>query len=250
MTTRTVIDAAATSELAPRGRLRAGVIRAPEAGVFFVAVGADRAPRGVTADIFLALGGTLGLAVDFGVFPNSGECTDALARGEIDVAFMPVDDIRRAKVAFGPAYYLLRSTFLIAAGAESRTIAEYRERGKAFVGIAGTTTLRAAIRTFGGERASEARDVDEAVARFARGAVDAIALSEDYLRAVQPRFPGSVVMEDAFQETSISIAVPKDRPQASALVAEFLETAKAAAAIRRIFDGRGLAGEPVAPPGV
>ncbi|HRO58234.1 MAG TPA: zinc-binding dehydrogenase, partial [Burkholderiaceae bacterium] len=40
-----------------------------------------------TADIFLALGGTLGLAVDFGVFPNSGECTDALARGEFDVAF-------------------------------------------------------------------------------------------------------------------------------------------------------------------
>lgn len=249
MTSPTIIDPAARNELAPRGRLRAGVVRAPQAGVFFVAVGADGAPQGVTADIFLALGEALGLAVDFGVFPNSGECTDALARGEIDVAFMPVDEIRRAKVAFGPAYYLLRSTFLIAASAGSRSIADYRERGKAFVGIAGTTTLRAAIRTFGSERASEARDVGEAVHRFGRGMVDAIALSEDYLRAIRERFPGSVVMEDAFQETGISIAVPKNRPRASRLVADFLEKAKSAATIRQVFDDHGLSGEPVAPPG-
>lgn len=246
----TTIDPAATNELAPAGKLRAGVVRAPEAGVFFVSVDDDGKPQGVTVDIFRALDETLGRDIVFSVFPNSGECTDALALGGIDVAFMPVDDVRRARVAFGPAYYLLRSTFLIAESAESRTIAEYRSRGKAFVGIAGTTTLRAAIRTFGDERASEARDVDEAIDRFGRGAVDAVALSEDYLRLVRPRFAGSVLMEDAFQQTSISIAVPKERPRASVLVAAFLEEAKSTGTLRRIFDCHGLAGEAVAPAGV
>lgn len=239
-----------TAEMAPTGRLRAGVICAPEAGVFFVFAGKDSMPEGVTVDLLRTLGDKHCLPVDFTVFPNSGDCTDALSRGEIDVAFMPIDAVRRTKVNFGPAYYLLRSTLLIANEAGSRTISDYQVRGTAFVGIAGTTTLRAAIRTFGSARASEVRDVAEAMDLFTRGTVDAIALSEDYLKVMAQRFPGSVVMEDAFQETSISIAVPMQRPAALKLVSDFLEDAKSSGTIRQIFDDHGLQNENIAPAGV
>ena len=50
---------------------------------------------------------------EYRVFPNSGECTEATSAGAVDVAFMPVDEERRKKVAFGPAYYLLESTYLV-----------------------------------------------------------------------------------------------------------------------------------------
>lgn len=237
----------ARRQLLPTGMLRAGVVRAPAAGVFFVGVDDRGTPRGVTVDIATALADGLGVAPLFSVFPNSGECTDALAAGGIDVAFMPVDAVRRARVDFGPAYYLLRSTFLLAAGSGLRTGADYRARGRRFAGIAGTTTLRAAARTFGEDRAVEARSVEDALALLGSGAVDAVALSEDYLRMVQPDFPGSVVMQDAFQETSISIAVGKGRADALALAGTFLDSAKAAGVVRAIFDRHGLADEPVAP---
>lgn len=243
------IDRNAVCELAPEGKLRAGVVRAPQGGVFFVSVDEQAQPVGVTVDLIRQFARDLQLEPVFSVFPNSGECTDAVASGGIDIAFMPVDAERRRKVDFGPAYYLLRSTFLLAAGTGIRTIADYRQRGRRFVGIAGTTTLRAAIRTFGAERAVEARGVDEAMAQFAGGAVDAVALSEDYLAMAQPNYPGSSVMEDAFQETSISVALPRQRPLAFALAGRLLEQAKSSGQVRAIFDRNGLSGEAVAPVG-
>lgn len=231
----------------PTPSLRVGVVHAPNAGVFFVAVDDSGMPSGVTVDLGGELARHLDVAATFTVFPNSGECTEAVAQGQVDVAFMPVDEFRRGKVDFGPAYYLLRSTFLLASGLAVRTVADYQLRGRRFVGISGTTTLRAAIRSFGAERAVEARSVEEALAMFDAGAVDAVALSEDYLKAVQPHHRGSSVMAEAFQQTSISIAVGKHNETALDFATSFLETAKSDGTVRRIFDRRDLAGEPVAP---
>nr|WP_283771543.1 transporter substrate-binding domain-containing protein [Chelatococcus sp. YT9] len=241
-------NATARHALLTTGKLRVGVVRAPTAGVFFVSVDDQMRPDGVTVDIARELAHSLDADATFQVFPNSGECTEALAADVVDVAFMPVDDERRRKVDFGPAYYLLRSTLLVD-GAGIASIAGYRQRGRRFVGIAGTTTLRAAIRTFGAERAIDVPSVDEAIALFASSVVDAVALSEDYLRAVQAGYPGSVVMAEAFQETSISIAVGKEKPVALHLATTFLENAKTAGVIRRIFDSHGLGDEAVAPAG-
>jgi len=241
--------AAAARELAPTGRLRAGVVQAPLAGVFFV-LATEGSPEGVAVDILTALAEASGIPVEFSVFPNSGECTEALAAGAIDVAFMPVDDERRRKVAFGPAYSFVRSTFLIGAGSDIRSLADYQMRGRRFVGIAGTTTLRAAVRMFGPERAVAAPSVAEAMRQVSTGAADAIALSEDYLRRVQPEVPGSHLLAEAFQETSVSVAVPNGRPVALAYVGAFVERAKQSGLLRGIFDRHGLEAQPLAPAGV
>lgn len=243
------IDRASGRSLPFVGQLRVGLVQAPAAGVFFVALDETRSPRGVTVDLARELARHLDLEPAFTVFPNSGECTEAVAAHRVDVAFMPVDDVRRGRVDFGPAYYLLRSTFLLAPGLEGCTVEGYRQQGRRFVGIAGTTTLRAAIRAFGDERATEARSVEDALAMFAAGDVDAVALSEDYLKAVQAEYPGASVMVEAFQQTSISIAVGKGDRAALDQVTAFLEDAKADGTVRDIFDRHGLGDEPVAPAG-
>lgn len=241
------IDRASRRSLLFDGQLRVGVVQAPVAGVFFVALDDASIPRGVTVDIARELARHFDLEPAFTVFPNSGECTEAVAAGCVDIAFMPVDDFRRGRVDFGPAYYLLRSTFLLAPGLDGCTVEGYRQKGRRFVGIAGTTTLRAAIRAFGDERATQARSVENALEMFAAGDVDAVALSEDYLKAVQAQHPGSSVMAEAFQRTSISIAVAKGNRAALDQATTFLEGAKADGTIRQIFDRHGLGDEPVAP---
>src|SRR5258708_6614838 len=99
-------------EIAPTGTLRVGVGEAPTRGAFFVARDRPDGPvHGVTVELGARLADQLGVPVCYNVFPNSGACTEALHRGDIDVAFMPVDSLRASQVAFGPAYFLLESTY-------------------------------------------------------------------------------------------------------------------------------------------
>ena len=112
---RTRPMSSALAAVAPSGTLRCGVVVAPAASAFF-AIEQDGVPRGVTVDLFAALGQALNAPVELVLFPNSGELTEATATGEIDVAFMPQDAERAKKVDFGPPYILIESTFLVPAG--------------------------------------------------------------------------------------------------------------------------------------
>src|SRR5215475_8336949 len=95
--------AAAKKELASTGKVRVGVAYAPRGSAFFVVKDVDGKPRGVTVDLGNELARTLDVPSEFFVAHNSGEVTDALESGLIDVAFLPVDDERRKRVEFGPA---------------------------------------------------------------------------------------------------------------------------------------------------
>jgi polar amino acid transport system substrate-binding protein len=233
--------------LAPTGPLRAGLVRAPTAGVFFINVDDEGFPRGVTVDLATALATSLGLDVTFSIFPNSGECTDAVANAGVDVAFMPVDASRAARVAFGPAYYLLESTYLVSGASGIRTLADVDRPHIRVVGIADTTTIRASARTLRHTAPVAIRGVDEAIAMLLDGRADALALSRDSLNQVQSGIPGSLITPGGFQQTTISIAVPPGRPEALAVAGAFLERAKRDGTVRRALDALGLVNEAVAP---
>src|SRR5690349_18187737 len=106
-------DPAALRELAPTGKLRFGVVEAPQGSTFFVIRGAGGQPQGVTVDLAEDFGRRLGVPVEFTVAPNSGELTEALAAGRIDAAFMPVDAERLKRLDFGPVYALGRNTYMV-----------------------------------------------------------------------------------------------------------------------------------------
>ena len=140
-------EAAAVKELIPTGKLRFGVAFAPKMSALFVVKDAGGSPRGVTADLGNELAQRLGVPIEFMVAPNTGVLTDALASGAIDVAFMPVDEERKKRLEFGPAYCLVESTYMVTAASGIRTLAEVDRPGVRVVGIANTTTIRAAGRS-------------------------------------------------------------------------------------------------------
>jgi len=233
-------------ELASTGKLRVGVVAAPALSAFFVIKDAA-GPRGVTADLGSALAKHLGMPVEFFVAPNSGEVTDALAAGAIDVAFMPVDEERKKRVDFGPAYVMAESTYLVTAASGITTLAEVDRPGVRVVGIANTTTIRSAARTLKSTGVTAATSVDEAMAMMRGGRADAFALSHDSLPPLAAGLPGARILDGAFQQTGIAIAVPKNRPQALAAVTAFMEGAKRSGAVRRALDAAGFKHVAVAP---
>jgi polar amino acid transport system substrate-binding protein len=237
------------SVLAPTGQLRGGVVAAPAASVFFAIRDAEGAVRGVTVDLIRTFAETLKLPLDLKVFDNSGQVTDAVASAACDLAFMPRDSTREAKVDFGPAYYFISSTYLVPAGSSIKSIDEVNRDGVRIVAIANTTTARSARRTAPQATVEEVASVDLMTEMAAAGDGDAFALSHDSFAGLLPKLPGARVLAGHFQQTGIAIAVPKGRPAALKVAIALIEDAKKSGLVRRALDAAGFPDAEVAPPG-
>ncbi|HEY0303028.1 MAG TPA: transporter substrate-binding domain-containing protein [Rhizomicrobium sp.] len=241
------IDPADLKDLAPTGALRCGVVLAPAASAFFAVAGDNGAPRGVTVDLFTAFAARLNLPLALQLYSNSGQVTDAVASGACDIAVMPRDATREGKVDFGPAYYFIASTYLVPAGSVLRSIDEVNRAGMRIVAIASTTTARSAARTAPLATIEEVAGVDLMMAKAQKGEGDAFALSQDSFVGMLPQVPGARVLPGQFQQTGISVAVPKGRPGALRLASRLLEEAKASGLVRRALDAAGFKDAAVAP---
>jgi polar amino acid transport system substrate-binding protein len=235
-------------QLAPTGKLRGGIVVSPAASAFFALKDAKGAPRGVTIDLLHAFAAALKLPLEMQVYENSGQVTDAVASGACDVAFMPRDVTREGKVDFGPAYYLISSTYLVPAGSKIQSIDEVNRPGVRIIGISNTTTVRSARRTAPLASAEEVASVDLMTEMAAAGKGDAFALSHDSFAGLLPKLPGARVLPGHFQQTGISVAVPKGRPAALKIASALMEDVKKSGVVRRALDAAGFKDAEVAPP--
>jgi polar amino acid transport system substrate-binding protein len=238
--------AADIHELAPTGPLRCGVAVAPAASAFF-AIKDGAEVRGVTVDLLRAFAQELKLPLALQVYDNSGQVTDAVAKGDCDIAFMPQDAERAKKVDFGPAYFFIESTYLVPAGSSIKTIDEVNRAGVRVVGISNTTTVRSARRTAPQASVEEVPSVELLTTMAGKGEGDAFALSRDSFATLLAKLPGARVLPGEFQKTGIAVPVPKNRPAALKLAGDLLETAKKSGLLRRIFDRAGLSDAQIAP---
>lgn len=241
------LDEKSVKELAPNGKLRAGLAFAPNPTPVFVTKNDAGESRGIPRDIAQALAKAAGIDVEFVLAPNTGELTELCASGAIDIAFMPADDERRKRMDFTPAYFVIESTYLAAASTGAKTIAEVDRPGITIVAISGTATSRASASSLKNAKLVIAKSVDDAMQMMKDGTTQAFALTRDSLPKLQAQLPGSQIVDGAFQTFDVAIALPKNRPAAHALVTDFVKAAKADGTVRRAFDNAGLNALPIAP---
>ena len=234
-------------QLAPTGSLRGGVVTAPAASAFFATRDGNGDVNGVTVDLIRDFAATLKLPLVLQVYDNSGQVTDAVAKGECDLAFMPQDAERTKRVDFGPAYYLIESTYLVPAGSAIKNIDDVNQPGRRIVAISNTTTARSARRTAPKASVEEVPSVDQMTEMARHGQGDAFALSHDSFAGLLPKLPGARVLPGNFQQTGIAVAVPKERPAALKIASELLRSAKTSGLVRRALDAAGFKNALVAP---
>jgi len=234
-------------QLAPTGSLRGGVVTAPAASAFFATRDGNGDVNSVTVDLIRDFAATLKLPLVLQVYDNSGQVTDAVAKGECDLAFMPQDAERAKRVDFGPAYYLIESTYLVPAGSAIKNIDDVNQPGRRIVAISNTTTARSARRTAPKASVEEVPSVDQMTEMARHGQGDAFALSHDSFAGLLPKLPGARVLPGNFQQTGIAVAVPKERPAALKIASELLRSAKTSGLVRRALDAAGFKNALVAP---
>lgn len=234
-------DVAAKRELAPTGKLRVGIAIGNIMGAGNVIIEQPSGkPRGVAVDLGSELAGKLGVPVDFVAHPNSGALTNAADSNTWDVAFIPVDDERKKRVAFGAAHIVLQSTYLVAPGSTIRGYADVDRPGVRVVGVENTATARAAAASLKNVTMTHVKTGGELFELLRSGKADAIVQSRESLTGLSARLPGSRVLDGSFLNSFVAIAVPKGKPAALAYVTTFIEDAKASGSVRRALDNAGL----------
>jgi polar amino acid transport system substrate-binding protein len=164
----------------------------------------------------------------------------------VDVSFMPVDDERRKRLGIGPDYVRAESTYMVTAASGAKTVADVDKPGMRVIGIANTTTIRAAARTLKNTTISPVTSVGDAMTALKEGKADAFALGRDSLPPYVKQVPGSRITDGHFQQMGIAIAVPKERPAALAAITEFMNAAKKDGTVRKALDKGGFE-DPIAP---
>jgi len=241
------IEGKLAQQLIPTGKLRVGVAYAPRATPVFVARNDDGSYRGVSLDLGRALARELGVPMEVFAAATTAELTQACLSGSIDLGFMPADEARRQHLDFSPPYFVIESTYLAAAHSGIASFADVDQAGITVVGIAGSTTIRAAERSLGAATVVAAPSIDAALAMMRSGQAQAFALTHDALPPLQQAVPGSRILEGAFQVTGVAMAIRKHQAEGLACITAFIQAAKASGMLRRAFDDAGLGGLKMAP---
>ncbi len=231
-------------EVAPTGKLRVAIAISPAGGAFWCTrTGTGYA--GVPVDLGKAMAAQIGVPVEYVVHQNSGQITDAAAKGAWDVAFLPKDPEREKRMSFGPIYEVADATYIVRAGSTATDFKTLDQPGVKVAAVNNTTTMRGAQAHLKNAKVIGYQTYDEIFNLLKNGEIDAFALSRDQLNAMAKQIPGTKVLDETFKQTVTAVAVPLNHPQSLAFVTKFMTEATSNGLLRRAYDNNGLKDTPI-----
>jgi polar amino acid transport system substrate-binding protein len=166
-----------------------------------------------------------------------------------DVAFLGIDQARRAEADFSSPYLQVDSTYVVPAGSSVRNIADADQPGVRIAVTRNSAEDFALSRTL---RRAELIRVDTTSAGFdvlRAGNADLLAVPRPTALLFSAQLPDSRVLEDRFHVVFHAIAVAKGYTGRLAYMTEFIEEAKASGLVQRAVERAHLRGVQVAPAG-
>jgi polar amino acid transport system substrate-binding protein len=237
---------AAVADLAPSARLRAGinygnpvlVQRDPHTG----------GPKGLAVDLAQELGRRLGVPVELVTYDAAGKMADAVKTGAWDVAFLAVDPVRGADIAFTAPYLEIEGVYLVPAGSPIQGNEDVDRAGVRVAVGKGSAYDLYLTRELKHAQLVRAPTSPAAVEMFAREKLEVSAGVKQQLVAAVPTIPGSHVLPGRFMAIGQAAGVPHGREAGAAYVRAFIEDVKASGFVARSLARHGIEGATVAPP--
>src|SRR6201997_963389 len=232
-------------EMAPTGKLRVAIAISPAGGAFWSTKREGGGYAGVPVDLGKEMAAQLGVPVEYVVHNNSGQITDAAAKGTWDVTFLPKDPEREARMSFGPVYEVADATYIVKAGSTATNFQTLDQPGMKVAAVNNTTTMRGAIAHLKNAKVTGYQTYDEIFALLKSGEIDAFALSRDQLNAMAKKISGTRVLDETFKQTVTAVAVPPNHPLALAFASKFLTDATTNGTLRKAYDNNGMKDNPI-----
>lgn len=240
------VDPAILADLAPTGRLRAGI----NLGNFLLVTGraANGDPEGVSPDVAAEIAARLGVPLDLVPYADPGALADAAVRGEWDIGNIGAEPQRAQTIAFTAAYCEIASTYLVPPGSPIRTIAEVDRPGHRIA-----TKGRAAYGLWLENNLTQAElvrtdSIESSFDVFVAEGLDVLAGLKPRLLKDVKRLPGARILEGQFSAVQQSVGTPRKNTAGAAWLSEVVEEIKASGLIQRLIDKHGVEGLSVAKP--
>jgi polar amino acid transport system substrate-binding protein len=234
-------------DIAPMGKLRAAI----NLGNMVLAQKdpATGEPRGVTVDLARELGRRLGLPVELVPFDAAGKVFDALKAGAWDIAFLAIEPVRAAEIAFTAPYVIIEGVYMVPTNSPLKTVAEVDRDGIRIAVNKGsaydlflTRTLKHA-QLVRGERGTDV---------FMKEKLEAAAGVKQPLVEFAKTNPNVRLIDGRFMEIRQAMGTPKLRYQGREAVPRYLhgfvEEMKASGFVAKALERSNQADAAVAPP--
>ena len=236
---------AARADLAPTGKLRAGI----NYGNFILARKdpASGESRGVAIDLMGELGGRLGVPTEIVAYDSVAAMVDAAKTGAWDIAFLGIDPAREGEISFTAAYLEIEATYLVPAVSPLRAAADVDREGVRVAAPARANYELFLSRNLKRAQLVRAPNADAAFDLLVTGKVDALAGLKQGLIGLAEKLPGSRMLDGRFMAVPQAVGVPRGRDAGLAYLRGVVEDAKASGLVARAIDKTGARGVSVAP---
>ena len=230
---------AARTQLAPTGKLRAGMNLS---NTLFTGKDASGELHGVSVDLMRELASRLGVPVEFVVYPTPGEVADDAGAGKWDVAVLAIEPARAQTIAFSPPLTEIEGAYVVRKASPLRAVGQVDASGvriaapnKAGYELYLTRTLRNAtlVRT---------KNLDGSIAAFNDGSVDAVAGLKPALLEVMAKLPDGRMLEGKFMTVNHGLGTPRDRSAAADYLKAFVADVNASSFVARSIERHKIQG--------
>lgn len=235
----------AAKELAPTGRLRAGLNFGNA-----LLTGKDPAtgqPRGVAHDIAQELGRRLRVPVDIVSYESAGALADAATSGAWDIGFLGAEPQRANVISFTAAYAEIESTYLVPPGSPLQRVEDVDRDGVRIAIAAKSAYDLYLTRTLQHARLERTDGADAAFAKLVADKLDAMAGLRPALVGYAEKLPGSRVLDGGFTTIQQAVGTPVGRDAGAAYLRAFVEEIKANGFVAQAIERNGVRGLTVAP---
>jgi polar amino acid transport system substrate-binding protein len=231
-------QAAPTSEIAPGGRLRVGMIAITVLG-------------GVAEPIARFIGQKLGTAVEPVMYPSPEAYLQSFGKGEWDIAIGPRVLAPADKADSTADLWVISLVYVAAPGKQFPDIASVDKTGVKIGTIRGAPSDRVLTREV---KAAEIVRIPlsptiaaDAAELLRSGKVDVFGADSGVGYPIAEALPGAKVVPGAFAMVRVAAALPKDRSAAAqAALAILVDEAKQSGVVQSAIEAKGLKGVTVA----
>lgn len=238
--TSSPVPDAARAQLAPTGKLRAGMNLGNT--LFTTKDSASGELRGVSVDLMRELASRLGMPVEFIVHATPGDVADAAQKGTWDVAILAIEQARAQTIAFSPPMTEIEATYAVRKDSPLRSIDQVDASGvrisapeKAGYELYLTRTLRNATLV-------RAKSFQASMDLFNERRVDALSGLKPALLASLNRMPDARLLEGKFMTVNHGLGIPRERRAAAEYLKVFVQEMNSSGFVARSIERHGVQG--------
>jgi polar amino acid transport system substrate-binding protein len=237
--------AAARSELAPTGKLRAAIN-------FGNPILASRDPstgeaRGVSVDLARELGRRLGVPLELVTYNAAGKVVEALRTGAWDVAFVAIDPVRANEISYSAPYVVIEGAYLVRQDSPLRSNAEVDRAGVRVAAAAGSAYDLFLSRELKQAKIVRAPTSQAVTDLFVAQGLEVAAGVKQQLEADATRLPGLRLLEGRFMVINQAMGTPNGREAGAQYLRGFVEQMKSSGFVARALERHRIHGAAVAP---